>query len=155
MNKSQVREAIVELLESQLLHAQEAANQAHDLATHEQSVAETQYDTVGLEASYLAQGQSQRVIELQAMLQWYRNLVLPDGLTKIQVNALLTLESATSDTIHLFVGAQGGGLEVVVEGSTVMVISLEAPLSKQLLGLEEGDDVNLPNKGVYEIAHIS
>lgn len=157
MNKGNVRDAIVEALESQLLSAQEAANQAHDLATHEQSVAETQYDTVGLEASYLAQGQSQRVAELQLILQWYRNLVLPDGVVKVQVNSLLRLESVHEDAevLYLFIGSQGGGLETTVDGSKVLVISLDAPLTQQLMGLEVGDEVDLPNKGIYEIIEIA
>ena len=57
MNKTHVIEHLRFALEAQLHNAKEAAKAAHDAATHEESVAETQYDTLGLEAAYLAQGQ--------------------------------------------------------------------------------------------------
>ena len=61
MNKSHVIEHLKFALEAQLNSAKQAAKAAHDAATHEESVAETQYDTLGLEAVYLARGQAERV----------------------------------------------------------------------------------------------
>ena len=39
--------------------------------THEENIAENKYDTLGLEAAYLAQGQAQRVNECYLSIQQF------------------------------------------------------------------------------------
>lgn len=58
MNKSLIRQQILERLNDELIAAQSALQSAHEAATHEDSVAENKYDTFGLEAAYLAHGQA-------------------------------------------------------------------------------------------------
>ena len=53
-------------LQQLLDNAKAAAKRAHDTATSEENVAENKYDTLALEAAYLAQGQSQRVVQCQS-----------------------------------------------------------------------------------------
>ena len=50
-----------------------AANNAHQAATDDQSVAETQYDTLAIEQSYLAEGQSRRVDEIRYTIELINN----------------------------------------------------------------------------------
>lgn len=70
INKERLREKLLSLLYTQRQNALDAADTAHDLATHEQSVAETQYDT-----AYFAHGQSQRVADFDVTIN--RLIVLP------------------------------------------------------------------------------
>ena len=65
MDKEKIIQDILNYLRQELSIIQEAANNAHLAATDDQSVAETQYDTLAIEASYLAEGQSRRVDELK------------------------------------------------------------------------------------------
>ena len=65
INKQALVELIISDLQQALNQAISAANEAHAAAVDDQSVAETQYDTLAIEASYLAEGQSKRVQELQ------------------------------------------------------------------------------------------
>ncbi len=65
MNKKEIHDAITKALLNRFKTAELAAKQAHQAATGDESVAENKYDTFGLEASYLAHGQSQRVIECE------------------------------------------------------------------------------------------
>ena len=46
-----------------------AADDARATATNKENVAENRYDTLGLEAAYLAHGQSERVMQLNATLE--------------------------------------------------------------------------------------
>ena len=62
MNKTNVIKTIIALLEVQYQTAIDAAKEAHSTATDDETIAENKYDTFALEASYLAHGQSQRVI---------------------------------------------------------------------------------------------
>ncbi|MDY7065315.1 hypothetical protein PsexTeo8_17450 [Pseudomonas extremaustralis] len=56
MNKHAVLQLILEKLAADLDIAQRAAQTAYETATHEENIAENKYDTLGLEASYLAAG---------------------------------------------------------------------------------------------------
>ena len=54
MNKHAVLQLILEKLTVDLDIVQRAAQTAYETATHEENIAENKYDTLGLEASYLA-----------------------------------------------------------------------------------------------------
>src|SRR4051812_31278987 len=58
MTKEELVKAIIAKLNHNLGILERAARAAHAEATHESSKAENKYDTRGLEASYLAGGQS-------------------------------------------------------------------------------------------------
>lgn len=58
MNKTAVYQQMLEKLAIDLDVLQRAAQTAYEAATHEENIAENKYDTLGLEASYLATGQA-------------------------------------------------------------------------------------------------
>ena len=58
--------------------AKRAADSAREGATHEDAKAENQYDTRGLEASYLAGAQAERVMHLSDCIGRFKNIVLKD-----------------------------------------------------------------------------
>ena len=60
MNKRAIIKKIIAKLTGELEVYFRAAQYARDEATHEQNKAENKYDTRGLEASYLARGQSKQ-----------------------------------------------------------------------------------------------
>ena len=59
-------------LEAELATIRAAAQATHAAATHPDAKAENKYDTRGLEASYLAGAQQERVAELEATLDAIR-----------------------------------------------------------------------------------
>jgi hypothetical protein len=60
MHKPTVHQLILDKLRIDLDIAERAAQTAYETATHEENIAENKYDTLGLEASYLAAGQAKR-----------------------------------------------------------------------------------------------
>ena len=58
MDKSHFFQRLLATLREELLHAVNASKDAAEYATNEESRAESQWDTQGLEASYLAAGQA-------------------------------------------------------------------------------------------------
>ena len=76
MNKHAVHQLILEKLSVDLDIAQRAAQTAYETATHEENIAENKYDTLGLEASYLAAGQAKRVEEIKQALALCQNCLL-------------------------------------------------------------------------------
>ena len=100
MDKTKAHDAITLALLQRFETAKWAAKQAHDAAINEESVAENKYDTFGLEASYLAHGQSQRVLECQTDWQLFEKkqaVLYGDGInTFASMHLILSLLAATT-----------------------------------------------------------
>lgn len=157
MNKTRIQTLILEKLQADLVIAQDALKASHEAATHAESKAENKYDTRGLEAAYLADGQRRRVHEIEAALSLYRNLPVRaqlDGV--IKVGALVSLEQAGVSR-WVFLGPDAAGLRVIDEGADVLVISPRSPLGQALLGRCDGDEVEVLVDGrrqLYEVKEI-
>src|SRR5258708_10831783 len=95
MNKRTLIQKIVAKLTSELEVYFRAAQASRAEATHEQSKAENKYDTRGLEASYLARGQSKQAAELETSIAEFEKLEVrkfaADG--AIGLGALVKLEA--------------------------------------------------------------
>ena len=133
-------------LNNSLATATQAANDARALATHEQSKPETQYDTVGLEASYLAHGQSQRVAEIKLAIEDWKGLrtKIFDNDSEISVGALIQLTDDHGTVSTYLLGNYSGGLKLTFDGDTVMVITNNSPLGKLLDNQCVGDEIKHP-----------
>ena len=77
VNKSAIRDAILEHLRATLALQAGAAQLARDEAISEESRAESKYDTHGQEAAYLAEGQAKLAGEIETSLALYDGLPLP------------------------------------------------------------------------------
>jgi transcription elongation GreA/GreB family factor len=140
MNKRALIKKIVAELASGLEAYVRAARAAHAEATHEQSKAENKYDTRGLEASYLARGQSKQAAEIEAAIAAFEKLdarAYAPG-EPIDLGALVDLESSGESTLY-FMGPKAGGTEVTHQKREVLVITPHSPLGEQLMGRKQGD----------------
>ena len=145
MNKHAVLQLILEKLSVDLDIAQRAAQTAYETATDEENIAENKYDTLGLEASYLAAGQAKRVEEIKQSLTLCQNLQLRayDEQRGIEVGTLLGLEDENGRQQWLFLAPDAAGLKVEVVGQPVTVITPRSPLGNSLLGKFDGDEVEI------------
>ncbi|WP_300631028.1 GreA/GreB family elongation factor [Pseudomonas sp.] len=145
MNKHAVLQLILEKLTADLDIAQRAAQTAYETATHEENIAENKYDTLGLEASYLAAGQARRVEEIKQSLALCQNLQLRayDDRRGIEVGTLLGLEDENDRQQWLFLAPDAAGLKVDVVGQPVTVITPRSPMGKSLLGKRIDDEVEI------------
>jgi transcription elongation GreA/GreB family factor len=144
MNKKEILAKFAERIAADLAVFTAAANAAHEAATHEESKAEDQYDTRGLEASYLAGAQSKRAAELEGLLALYRFVDLKNfgPETPIASTALVELECEGKHHTYLMM-PQGGGLHVEHEGKTVQIVTPQAPMGEALMGKRVGDSVEV------------
>lgn len=158
MNKTHLQALIIERLQADLAVAKNALKASHEAATHAESKAENKYDTRGLEAAYLADGQRKRVYEIETAISNYRNLPVRSYRNEaISLGALISLESADSSR-WVFLGPDAAGLSVTAEGEEVLVISPLSPLGKALLGCEEGDEAEIRVEGQsirYSVTSVS
>lgn len=137
MNKALLHDQVCQRLEVDLDLAIRAAEAAHQAATNEESKAENKYDTRGLEASYLAAGQSRRVEEIRQALKAWRTLPVRefDEEQGIQLGTLVWLQAADGRRQGLLLGPDGAGLKLPGDSGEIMLITPRAPLGQQLLGL--------------------
>lgn len=159
MNKQQIIIHIIQELEAIRLVAVNAVIQASETATHEENVAENKYDTLGLEAAYLAHGQAQRVKECDADLVAFKVLSLPDSVEKMAVSlGTLVIICDDNDTEqYLFIGPAAGGLKLQCNGRDITVITPSAPLGRALMGSRVDDEVELcigDSKHTYEVISV-
>jgi transcription elongation GreA/GreB family factor len=156
MNKRALIKKIVARLTGELEVYFRAAQASRAEATHEQSRAENKYDTRGLEASYLAHGQSRQAAEIQAAIAAFEKL---DARTfkageAIDVGAFLELELNGERTAY-FIGPRAGGTEVLHDKREVLVITPQSPLGEQLLGRKQGDILKLKLANAHNQCQIT
>jgi hypothetical protein len=153
INKTELLARIVARLQAELELLTAAALATHAEATDEENKAEDKYDTRGLEASYLAHGQSKAAEETALALAQFQTLVLREftAAEPIGLGALVALEGAA----RYFIGPRAGGTEIELHGTAVLVITPQSPLGRQLLGRRQGDTVQLDVGGKRSTARIA
>jgi transcription elongation GreA/GreB family factor len=159
MDKFLLQQQVLERLAEDLLQVEQAARAAHESATHEENIAENKYDTLGLEAAYLATGQARRAEAIrQAMVTWRQFRPLPYDASKgIQLGALVCLVDSNDEEQQLFLGPDGGSMKLVSGARVVQVISSEAPIGKAMLGKCEGDEVSMQggaSRQTFEVLRV-
>jgi len=159
MDKFVLRQQVLDRLAEDLLHTEQAVRAAHEAATHEENIAENKYDTLGLEAAYLATGQARRAEAIrQAIATWRQFRPSPYDASKgIQLGALVCLVDSDDKQHQLFLGPDGGSMKLVIGAQLVQVISSEAPLGRAMLGKCEGDEVSMqvaPIRMQFEVLRV-
>lgn len=157
------KQAIIESIEAHLRDeldvVQASAKAAHEAATHEDARPENEYDTRGLEASYLAKAQLARAAELHEMLAAIAFLELAsfgEG-DPIAPSAVVELESEDGVKQTYFLSPLAAGLKITLGKKIVTVITPQSPLGAALLGRRAGDDVEVSLRGAlktYEITSV-
>jgi len=142
-DKDQLHQCILLALESQHQIALAAAQQAYETATNGETKAENKYDTFGLEASYLAHGQSKRVDEYANNIEIFKQL--PINLFKphdeIMLGCLVLLFNEQDDEQYYYLSPVAGGLKIEFNQHSITLITASAPLGKALLNQHLGDDI--------------
>ena len=150
MNQKNIhQQALVDIITTELKHALNqaisAANEAHAAAVDDQSIAETQYDTLAIEASYLAEGQSRRVEELHVAINSYHELNLLDfnENSAITLTALVQLSKDNQDQHWFFIGPAAGGFRCSLSDQHITVITPQSLIVVALLYKFQEDYIDI------------
>ena len=145
VDKLWLQQQVLQRLAEDLLQAEQAVKAAHETATHEENIAENKYDTLGLEAAYLATGQARRAEAIrQALVNWRQFRPQPYHASQgIQLGALVGVVDASDQAQQLFLGPEGGNMKLLNGAEVIQVISSKAPLGKAMLGKCEGDTLSM------------
>ncbi|WP_413283920.1 GreA/GreB family elongation factor [Vibrio sp. MA40-2] len=159
MDKQSLIDVIIKKLEAIHQVAISATQSAIEAATNEETVPENKYDTLALEAAYLAHGQARRVQECEADIQRFKALptVSFDPMSAVGLTAIIQLIDENDQASLFFMGPCSGGVKVIYLNQQVTIITPEAPLGKAMLGQRVGDEIVLEIAGKqvgYEITSI-
>ncbi len=150
LTKGALRTELLAQLTSALAAAQAAHAAAIEGATHEEAKPENDKDTRGLEQSYLARGQAQRVADLEAGVAAVTALALRvfGAGDPVALSALVDVAETVGDedVAHVYFLAPHGGGSVLTGG--VQVVTPGSPLGRALLGQRVADEalLQLPGK---------
>lgn len=157
MNKEVIRTEIISRLEADYALQLQAAKTAHAAATHGENIPDNKYATLGLEASYIAQGYANRAQDILHALNAFRQLTLQSfsGQSPIRLTALVQLEDEEGHRRLVFLGPAAGGLRLEFEGQEIMVITPASPLGLELIGKQCGDVIELTSGASREYEILS
>jgi transcription elongation GreA/GreB family factor len=159
VNKRALIKKIIAQLAEELAVYHKAARASHAEATHEQSKAESKYDTRGLEAAYLARGQSKQAAEIIQAMEQFEKMPVREFEKKdpIDLGALVELETH-DDRSFYFIGPRAGGTEIVHQKKEVLVITPQSPLGQQLVGKKQGERLQMQvgaTRNEYRVISVS
>lgn len=165
MNKQQLLTQLQQHVQQEIDATLAAVNEAHALASHEQSKPENQYDTLALEAAYLAHGQSTRIAELQKQMIALNHFDMVEFTedSPIALGALVCIEELTTASAEagnkqwLWLLPVAGGQRLEYDAREVRTITSQAPLAAKLMGHYLGDEITLQlghEKKQFEILEL-
>ena len=159
MNKALLVKHILAELEIVRQSAVDAAQRAYKTATDDENAAENKYDTLGLEASYLAHGQSKRVAECEADVMAFKKLQSLEFFsdTPVAIGALVYIEDEMGDEQIIFLSPVAGGLKIKFNNKKIILVTPSSPLGKELVTafVDDENEVAFSNdKKRYQISAI-
>ncbi|MDQ3033922.1 MAG: GreA/GreB family elongation factor [Myxococcota bacterium] len=147
-DKGAVRDALIAVMQSALAAIAHSAKDAAAGATHAENRSEGSKDMRATEQSYIARGQAMRAEELAEQIQRLagvelrsfgaRDAIAPAALVRVMVDGAPRV---------FFVVPWGGGHDLEVGGTKVMVITPASPVGRALVGRSVGDEFELAVKG--------
>lgn len=139
-------------LEDEVAALRRSADETRRAATHEESRAENDKDTRGLEASYLARGQAMRVEETEEAITRLRFLdVRAFGQdSPIGLSAVAVLEDEQGERRTYLLVPVSGGIRLEHQGGEVWLITPASPIGRALVDKRVGDAVLIRRRGRVE-----
>jgi len=158
MDKELFRKKILTKLTADYQLLLHAAKSSHAAATHEDNIPDSKYETLALEASYIAQGQANRAQEIKQAIDAYRHMAVLNftAQSDIRMSALVLLEDDEGNAKRVFIGPAAGGLKIEHQGYEVTLITPSSPLGEELIGRQLDDCFKLEGGAAseYEIIEI-
>jgi HD superfamily phosphohydrolase len=130
--KTNIIKQLLVKLESDKSGSAEALSSTKSLASSKEFIAESKWDTRGIEAGYLAGAQEKRIkeleIEITALKFLDKNLRI---INEVEIGALVW-----TDDKNYFITSGTGGIDVDTSDGVFKVISRKSPLFKKLFDEE-------------------
>ena len=155
LNKEHIIDYMIKKLEKDLEKSKSFYERTRQEAANAPGKMVSRYDTMGVEAAYLADGIAKRTDQLKQELSIIRFLRIPKTNGEIRLCSVVGTEDAKTGEFetYMILPTGAGGEEFDYEGTMITVISPNAPLSQSMFGKIKGDkiQVKLPQNRVKEL----
>lgn len=145
MDKSEIVALVTEAIQKEFETLRSTSQQTRAAGNDAESRAEGKYDTRSTEDNYLADGLARQALAAATAGSAYEKFTArpfaPDA--AIDIGALVEV-AFENEAQWFFLGPAGGGVEVSWGGASVIVLTPESPLARQLIGLKAGDATKAP-----------
>jgi len=138
-------QTILERLDSELKTAERGRATAQHDANEAEGAMISRYDTFKEEAQYLMGGFDKRIREINQKISLLRQVAeakYPTDQSAV-AGSLVTVEGKSGSLIYLLLPA-GGGETVEIAGRSVLVVTPQSPVGRQLLKKRIDDQLTLP-----------
>lgn len=146
-DKAAILALIITQLRADISVCEQAVKMTHDTATHKDTLGSSRHETMGLEASYLAQGQGLRLLEVERSLAYFLQLRLPEDADIVGLSSLIVLCDEQKNQQHLWLAGDAGGLKVEYGETIITVITPKSPLGSALIDKRAGDEFEISIAG--------
>lgn len=155
--KKEIQKELCKKIENEVINIKQAVIASKNIATGDESKAESKWDTRAIEAGYLASAQQARLNELEQELQLLQEMDLRETNQEVIIGSIVEL-ACNDQTRKYFLSPTSGGTLLNINGEAIMVVSVFSPIGREVLGLSVDDlfELEAPNgKREYSIVNIS
>ena len=154
-SKQDLIQHVISALREDLDILRKTALETHKDSTGDNSKAEGKYDTRGLEASYLAEAQAAKVVQLEESIGKLEQIPTGDFDDSESISqGAMVLVSTDSDELSYIILPAGGGMTYEAQGLEFTVITPVSPIGSLLVGKSVGDSINLAQHGEAFISDL-
>jgi len=146
MNKDLILEQLFSNVNIELTKIKQAYNTTQNLVKTGDLKSDGKYDTRSTEANYLANGQRQRIAELEQELELLGEVNLKGKRKSISIGSLVEIK-LNDHKRKYFIAPTAGGTMVNINGEVVLVISVFSPIGDAVLGLNKEESFEVEVKG--------
>lgn len=147
-DKIKVHEALRAALHAALGVMAHSAEDARKGAVHEENRSEGDKDMRATEQSYVARGQAMRTEQLAEDVARFETITVRKFAPEAAVGITALVKVSIDEEVRWFyLVAQGGGMELDVEGIRVTVLTPSSPAGQSLIGKFEGDEFEIRAAG--------
>lgn len=145
-SKQKILDQLIQNVSQELTQLQEAYKSTQELIQSGDLKSDGKYDTRGTEANYLANGQRQRITQLEQEIELLDSVEIKAKKSSISIGTLAEIK-LNGHIRKYFIAPTSGGTMVRDGEDVVLVISVFSPIGDRALGLRTGDLFELELKG--------
>lgn len=156
--KNRVYHALLQALHEELKVVETIAWEAHEGTKLEHATPEDEFDTFGLEESYLAAGHTLRADEIRRSIHDLQGLIVRTWGKDEPIGPGALVETEQNEVTNWwFISPVGGGQKLSVDDQEVVVLTPESPVGGALFGRTAGDSIAVETGGgtrEYDIVEV-
>lgn len=140
MDKSKILDELIKKTKSELILVKASYESTKSLVQKGDLKSDGKYDTRATEANYLADGQRQRISDLEQEVILLEEIPRHDFSEdeEIGIGSLVDIE-LNGNCRKYYLSPTAGGTMIPIDGETVMVISVFSPIGSEAIGNKVGD----------------